>query len=157
VRFFNELDKATLHNYSHFGYATDGRKASASIFRDLRCKRLAGYVLLVDGTIVGFGHLDFFPKKEKRHVVRLGIVLHPRYQGKGFGRPLLDYMIADAKRMGKEKIWLASYKDNPRAFELYRNRGFCVEGVFRKEEKVGEKYRDVISMALFLNKERGGR
>jgi ribosomal protein S18 acetylase RimI-like enzyme len=66
-------------------------------------------------------------------------------------------MIADAKRMGKEKIWLASYKDNARAFELYRSRRFRVEGLFRKEEKMGKKYRDVISMALFLKKRRRRR
>jgi RimJ/RimL family protein N-acetyltransferase len=58
-------------------------------------------------------------------------------------------MIADAKDKGVEKIWLATYSDNPRALELYRSRGFVVEGIFRKEEKVGRRYRDVVSMALF--------
>jgi hypothetical protein len=79
VKFFNDLDGETLHNYTHFGYAADGRKASASIFRDLRSNRLTGYVLLVDGMVVGFGHIDFFTKREKQHVVKLGIVLHPRF------------------------------------------------------------------------------
>lgn len=152
TRFFSELDKTTSHHYTHFGYAVNERAATGMVFRDLRDKKLSGYVLLVDGRVVGFGHLDSFPKKEKQHVVRLGIVLHPKYQGKGFGKRLLDYMIADAKRKGKEKVWLASYKDNPRATRLYKSRGFQVEGVFRREEKMGRKYRDVISMALFLRK-----
>jgi ribosomal protein S18 acetylase RimI-like enzyme len=154
TEFFDGLDRRTTQDYTHFGYVPNGHKATSSVFKDLRHKKLAGYLLFHDLKVVGFGHLDFFPKREKGHVVKLGIVLHPGYQGKGFGKILLDYMIADAKQMGKEKIWLATYKDNPRAFELYRSRGFHVEGVFRREEKVGRKYRDVVSMALFLS---GGR
>jgi len=150
--FLNELDKRTAYDYTHFGYAVDGRKAAATVFREMRGSRIVSYVLLDGEYVVGFGHLDFFPNKEKQHVVKLGIVLHPKYQGKGFGKLLLDYMIADATRMGKEKIWLATHKDNPRALALYRNRGFAVEGLFRREEKVGRKYRDIVSMALFLRK-----
>jgi len=151
-KFLSELDKATTHDYTHFGYSLDPAKASKSVFRELKKKELRGYVLVEGQRIIGFGHLNFFSVKQKRHVVRLGIVLHPVYQGKGLGKILLDYMISDANRLGKEKIWLATYSDNPRALELYRGRGFTIEGVFRKEEKVNGKYRDVLSLALFLNR-----
>jgi len=153
-KFTSELDMTTTYNYTHFGYEVEGREAADRVFKAIGTRATRGYVLIDKSKIVGFGHLDAFSKREKRHVVKLGIVMHPEYQGKGFGKKLLDYMIAVAEEEGIEKIWLATYADNPRALELYRSRGFVVEGVFRREEKVGRRYRDVVSMALFLRKVR---
>lgn len=151
-RFTGELDRATTYQYSHFGYRIDAREAANRIFKEVKKGRSIAYVLLDGERIVGFGHLDRFLKKEKRHVVRLGIVLHQKYQSKGLGKELLDYMVDQATKMGIEKIWLATYADNRRALELYRSLGFVTEGVFRKEEKIGDHYRDIISMALFLKR-----
>ena len=149
--FLGELDTRATYDYTHFGYrVNDPSKTANKIYDEVAKGASVGYVILDKKKIVGFGHLDLFSKKEKRHVVKLGIILHQRYQGRGLGRRLLDSMIADARRMGIEKIWLATYADNRRALELYLSRGFGVEGIFRKEEKVRGRYRDVISMALFL-------
>jgi ribosomal protein S18 acetylase RimI-like enzyme len=150
MTFSSELDKRTTHDYTHFGYDVDSRKAANEVFGGLRAKKALGYILIDGEKMAGFGHLDTFQKKEKGHVMKLGIVLHPLYQGKGLGKMLLDFMVADAERLGKEKIWLATYSDNPRALSLFRSRGFVVEGVFSREEKVEGEYRDVVSMALFL-------
>jgi ribosomal protein S18 acetylase RimI-like enzyme len=150
--FLRQLDSKTTHDYTHFGYEIEKpADTTDNILEEIAHGRTVGYVLLDGNTILGLGHLDFFPKKEKRHVVRLGIVIHQRCQGRGLGRRLLDSMIEDATRMGIKKIWVATYADNRRALELYRSRGFLVEGVFRKEEKVQGRYRDVISMALFVD------
>ncbi len=152
-KFLGELDRRTTYNYTHFGYKIVSPAATASaVLKEIVAGNVVGYVLLGNGKIIGFGHLDFFSKKEKRHVAKLGIVLHQEYQGKGIGERLLDAMIADAAQMGIEKIWLATYTDNRRARELYRSKGFIVEGIFRKEEKVGRRYRNLASMALFLRK-----
>jgi len=152
-KFLSELDRRTTYDYTHFGYKIASPAAAASgVFKEVAAGKVVGYILLDKERIVGFGHLDLFPEKEKRHVVKLGIVLHQRYQGKGIGKKLLDAMTIDAAEMGIEKIWLATYADNRRARELYRSRGFIVEGVFRKEEKVRCRYRDIVSMALFLGK-----
>jgi len=151
--FLKQLDRRTTHDYTHFGYRIGKPTETADrILKGITGGEMLGYALLDKKRILGFGHLDFFSRKEKEHVVKLGIVLHQRYQGKGFGKKLLDSMIADAARMGIEKIWLATYADNPRSLDLYRSRGFIVEGVFRREEKVHGRYRDVMSMALFLNR-----
>lgn len=151
-RFLKELDRRTTHDYTHFGYRIEKPLGAADkLLKEIAQERTLGYVLLDRRIILGLGHLDFFSKKEKRHVVRLGIVIHQRYQCRGLGSKLLDFMIEDATKRGLEKIWLATYADNQHAFGLYRSRGFVVEGVYHKEEKVQGRYRDIISMALFLD------
>jgi len=151
VRFLRGLDKGTTHAYTHFGYVVRNPAESARrIIEAIHDGQMLGYALVHEHRILGFGHLDLFAKKEKKHVVKLGLVLHQRYQGKGLGKRLLDSMITAATKMGIEKVWLATYADNTRALQLYLSRGFAVEGIFRKEEKTDGRYRDVISMALFL-------
>lgn len=149
-RFVASWDQPTTYNYTRFGYRVNQRHVAPIVFADMAKRKMRGHVLLDDERIIGFGHLDLFAKEEKRHIAKLGIVLDPTYVGRGLGGKLLDFMIADAKKMGFEKVWLSTYSDNPRATRLYRSRGFVVEGVFRREEKVGNRYRDVISMALFI-------
>lgn len=60
----------------------DGRKTAAMAFRNMQRRKFVGYVL-VDDDLVGFVHLNFFPNKEQ-HVVKLGLNLHPKYQGKRY-------------------------------------------------------------------------
>jgi RimJ/RimL family protein N-acetyltransferase len=155
--FLSTLDSRTTYDYTRFGYRIKSPSETAvKILDEIAIGNSVGYVIIDNKRILGFGHLDFFSKKEKRHVVKLGIILQQRQQGKGLGCRLLDSMIVDATKREIEKIWLATYADNQRAFRLYLSRGFGVEGVFRKEEKARGRYRDVISMALFL-KETGDR
>jgi len=151
--FLSKLDGQTTYDYTHFGYMIENpAKTADMVLSDIATGRTIGYVILDKKRILGFGHLDFFARREKRHVVKLGIVLHQNCQDRGLGSKLLSFMIADATKMGIEKIWLATYADNQRALELYLGKGFVVEGLFRKEEKVRRRYRDIISMALFLRK-----
>jgi L-amino acid N-acyltransferase YncA len=151
--FLSKLDGQTTYDYTHFGYRIENPAKTADIvLSDIAAGSSIGYVILDKKGILGYGHLDSFARREKRHVVKLGIVLHQNYQDRGLGSKLLRFMIADATKMGIEKIWLATYADNQRALELYLSKGFIVEGVFRKEEKVRRRYRDIISMALFLRK-----
>jgi ribosomal protein S18 acetylase RimI-like enzyme len=151
--FLNKLDSRTTYDYTHFGYRIENpAKTAAMVLNDIVGGSTIGYVILDKKRVLGFGHLDLFARREKRHVAKLGIVLHQNYQSRGLGSKLLDFMIADAAKIGIEKIWLATYAGNQKALELYLGKGFVVEGVFRKEEKVGDRYRDVISMAFFLKK-----
>lgn len=151
-RFLSELDEETCRNYSHFGYQlTCPSSIAAKVLNDVADHMTDGYVALKDSDVVGFGHLDRFEKKEKRHVVKLGIVIAPGHRGKGVGRKLMEAIIDRARQAGVKKIWLATYANNTRALRLYRSLGFVTEGVFRKEELVGRQYRDVVSMAIFLD------
>jgi RimJ/RimL family protein N-acetyltransferase len=148
--FWNSLDEQTKYTYTHFNGLTAESIVSAIL---LRIDSAAGYdyAMWDDDRIVGYGHLDRFEKPEKAHVVKLGIVLAPKHQGRGYGKKLMDYMIDSARKHKIEKIWLSTYADNRRALGLYAECGFQVEGVFRKEEKTADgTYRDIASMALFL-------
>jgi len=151
-RFLGGLDEETCRDYSHFGYRiTHPASIVAEVLTDVATRKTSAYIVLEDSKVVGFGHLDRFERKEKRHVVKLGIVVAPDYRSRGIGRKLMVAMIRQARQTGIKKIWLATYADNMTAIHLYRSLGFVTEGVFRKEEFVDTRYRDVISMAIFLD------
>ena len=50
--------------------------------------------------------------------------LHPDIRGKGFGKLMLNYLIANAREMGYQKIILETSKILNKAIELYRKYGF---------------------------------
>lgn len=50
--------------------------------------------------------------------------VQPEYQGRGFGKEILDQLIADARAMGQSKICLDSPKLSTVAHALYLSRGF---------------------------------
>ena len=59
----------------------------------------------------------------------------PQYQGKGYGKEILNLIIQDLKSTAIEKISIEVDSNNQIAFNLYRKCGFQVEtsfGYFRK-------------------------
>lgn len=52
------------------------------------------------------------------------IAVAPAYEGRGYGRAMLDYLAKEARARGAEKIMLEVRSDNPRAQDLYRRNGY---------------------------------
>ena len=52
------------------------------------------------------------------------IVVHPRYQGQGFGNMIMDTCIHSFQKLGFRKITLTVTDKNSRAYEWYRRLGF---------------------------------
>lgn len=81
-------------------------------------------VLVLDGVPVGFGTL-------RRHdgSVRLGwILVDPGRRGEGWGRRLLEQLIAEAEHLyGPQRLTLAVFAHNQPAVQLYRSLGFSEE------------------------------
>lgn len=59
-----------------------------------------------------------------------GLGIAPQYQGKGFGRELLNLIAADLKNKGIENITIEVDSTNKNAFNLYKKFGFEVETSF---------------------------
>jgi ribosomal-protein-alanine N-acetyltransferase len=81
----------------------------------------------------------------------LNICIHPDWQHRGYGSLLLEYMINHAARMKCEAMFLEVRTSNPRAADLYKNRGFKVIGRRPAYYKAGDKREDAIVMRLALD------
>jgi len=78
------------------------------------------YVLLAGERIVGYFFLWHF----RDPVPVLGIGITDDYQGRGLGKQMMDVLIDDARKAGREAVELTTALDNERAFELYKHKGF---------------------------------
>lgn len=83
-----------------------------------------------------------------RHSGGIGILVHKQYQGKGFGRALLEKLLdlADNYLLLK-RLELEVYADNARAIRLYESLGFVQEGVRRCGSIRHGEYADEYCMA----------
>jgi RimJ/RimL family protein N-acetyltransferase len=113
-----------------------------------------GYYAVLEehGLIVGHALLDPHPLAALSHVVSLNLSIHEGHQGKGYGRLLMEHMIAWAKANKKvEKFELQVRSVNTRAIQLYASLGFVEEGRKTKRIKYGEaQYVDDVYMALWV-------
>lgn len=76
-------------------------------------------ILKVNNQSIGYGHLD---KEDNK--VWLGIAIASTYKGKGLGKIMMMNLIASAKLLGLNEIFLSVDKDNKRAIKLYEKNNF---------------------------------
>lgn len=102
------------------------------------------------GEVVASG--TCFPRKRKRfkHVADLGITVRKKHWGKGIGGTIMDLLIKDCIKLGIKKIELKVRVGNKVAIQLYKKKGFEIEGLLIKDVKIGRKYYDSVTMARFL-------
>lgn len=113
----------------------------------------AKYVVMEsDNQIVGHAILEPHKLASTSHVVFLTIAIHEGHQGKGFGKKLMEYLIAWAKENPKiEKFELQVRSSNTPAIKLYASLGFVEEGRKIKSIKYSPTdYQDNIYMALWV-------
>lgn len=77
------------------------------------------FVLERDGAFAGYGFWQI--EGEAAVLASIGVV--PALRGKGLGRRLLEYFIADARARGHASLLLGVHHANP-ARHLYENAGF---------------------------------
>ena len=73
------------------------------------------------------------------------------YRGRKIGVSLLETTLAEARRIGLEKIELSVHASNLVAIALYRKLGFVEEGIRRRGWRVDGIYEDIVLMALDLS------
>jgi len=104
-------------------------------------------------TVVGWCDIAPDARLGYQHAGRLGMGLLPDWRHRGIGARLLSAALADADRIGLERVELEVFLGNGPAQRLYRRLGFIVEGVKRKARKLDGRHDDHILMARQL----GGR
>jgi len=98
-------------------------------------KELAGYTIF--SWAAGEAHL-------------LNLCVHPDWQHRGYGSLLLEYAINHVARLESKSILLEVRESNPRALELYKNRGFTVIGRRPSYYQAGDQREDAIVMRMEL-------
>ena len=84
----------------------------------------------------------------RRHVMNLGIAVHPEAQGQGVGHALVAALCHWADRWGQVlRIELTVFVDNERAIALYERHGFVKEGRHTGYALRDGHYIDTYSMA----------
>lgn len=108
-------------------------------------------VAVVDGKIIGAASVTSIQKRKLKHVATLGIVLKKEFCGLGIGGILIDNLISWSMQNGiTKKITLLTRCDNYNAIELYKKKGFEIEGTLRKDNYENGMYYDVYTMGLLL-------
>ncbi len=80
---------------------------------------------------------------------RLFVVVGKAHQGQGKGPEAVRELLRRAwEELELEKVWLIVRSDNRSAQAMYLKLGFDFEGVLRREYKVGERYFDMVRMAI---------
>ena len=105
---------------------------------------------VVEDCVVGF--CDIIPGAARgfTHVGRLGMGVRSDWRRQGIGRRLLVACLSLARRAGIKKVELEVFADNLGAIRLYESLGFVHEGLKVRGRKLGDRYQDLILMALWL-------
>lgn len=117
------------------------------IFKDLLEKDII-YIYQEDCADIGMFKL--IPLQHRTsHIAYLGgLAIHPNFAGKGYGKKMMQEIIALGKKMGLLRMELSTSVINEKAIALYEKLGFEKEGVLRKYTylKSEEKFLDEIMM-----------
>ena len=77
-------------------------------------------ILLVDGLSIGYAHIDYDNK------YWFGICILENYQGKGFGKQMMEYIFNHQKVKNLQEVILSVDKINDKAIRLYKRFNFIV-------------------------------
>ena len=72
------------------------------------------------GEVIGYASLRFVDREGDVNTIAVA----KEYQGKGFGKQLLDWMLETAKLNGVKELFLDVRADNQAAISLYQKEGF---------------------------------
>ena len=107
-------------------------------------------VALMADALVAFAGL--FPLRGRQaHIGWICVGVDDDVQGRGFGRSLLELIIASADRLtGLRRLQLYVFTDNAPAIALYRACGFEIEGRHARFARRGDTYVDAFTMARLI-------
>ncbi len=77
-------------------------------------------VIEIAGHLIGYASLRFVGREGDVNTIAIA----KEYQGKGFGKLLLDWMLETAKLNGVKELFLDVRADNQAAIGLYQKEGF---------------------------------
>lgn len=93
---------------------------SENMVRDINSRGGCHHVLCDDNQVVGY----FYAQNIVGEVTLLNIAVSPAYQGKGFGKQLMEAFLDMCEHAQADSAWLEVRESNHNAFGLYESIGF---------------------------------
>ncbi|MFA5076759.1 MAG: GNAT family N-acetyltransferase [Patescibacteria group bacterium] len=81
------------------------------------------YILTLDGKPIGWFNLRW---PSDRREALTGMIIDKPYQGKGYGKQAMEFVVAEAKKLRIKKLRLEVFLENKRAINLYQKAGFII-------------------------------
>jgi ribosomal protein S18 acetylase RimI-like enzyme len=132
------------------------REGEQTPFFDASCRPENVLVAELDGMAIGYVRVE--PVRQPptaRHVQTInGLAVAPGHQGRGVAGRLVDAALATARERQARKVLLHVLSTNHPAIELYRRKGFQLEGRLRDQFRLNGAYVDDLIMALHLDPDR---
>lgn len=121
------------------------------IYNELLSKNII-YIFSEEGKDIGMFKFIHHQHRNAHMAYLGGLAIHPEYAGKGYGKKMMDEIIALGKEMGLVRIELSTATINDKAIALYEKSGFVKEGILRKYTwlKNENKFIDEVMMSLLL-------
>jgi L-amino acid N-acyltransferase YncA len=108
-------------------------------------------VAVDEGTVVGFGSLSVYNKREGyRFSVENTVYVHPEHHRRGIGRALLADLIARARALGHRNIIASVSGDQDASIALHRAAGFVEVGRMKELGVKFGKWLDCVYLQLVL-------
>jgi len=99
-----------------------------SVLKDLEALNSPYFFVLFDGKKVGVLRIQYdevFPFLADKTAAKLHrIYLHPKVQGKGVGRHLMNWTIEEIRKFGQEILWLEAMEMKTDALSFYKKFDF---------------------------------
>ncbi len=107
----------------------------------------------IGGEIAGYLTFKSDKKPRLRHQGEFGVTVARDFWGLGIGKKLIQCLIQWARACASiRKINLIARSDNVRAIEMYKKRGFALEGTITRDLRVADTYHDSVLMGLKINR-----
>lgn len=104
----------------------------SKLLRELCNEHERFFFLLADEKVAGYLKLNEAPSQsdinDERSLEIERIYVSAAFQGKGFGKFLMEQAVHKAVELGKQYVWLGVWERNKKALRFYRNNGFYAIG-----------------------------
>lgn len=130
----------------HIEQASHAFPWTAKTFASNQGERYLNLKLVVDDTMVAFA----ITQTVLDEATLFDLAVHPDFQRRGFGRMLLEHVIADLEQRGMLTLWLEVRQSNQPAISLYQALGFNDVSIRRDYYPAAVGREDAIIMALPL-------
>ena len=159
IRQISEEDIESLHacldrvarerKYLGFTQAAPIEETRKSLMEDME-RGVIRLIALDDSNVVGWCHIRPDRWEGFTHAGWLGMGVLKEYRGQGIGSALLHQALAEARRLGLERVELSVFASNSSAIRLYKKFRFEIEGRKKRARKLDGSYDDIIVMGLIF-------
>jgi ribosomal protein S18 acetylase RimI-like enzyme len=121
--------KNTPENFNQYIKQAFSKKR---IKKELQNPNSEFYLFYLNDELIGYLKInegDAQTEDQDHHSLEIErIYLYQQFQGKGYGKTMLNHTIQLAMEINKSRVWLGVWEENPTAINFYKKMGFVEFG-----------------------------